>query len=63
MQYVIGGELLNKIAENEANEQILGRSTDQVKEIQCRVETTELDDAVIVDTVNQQQEIEIHQDD
>ena len=52
MQYIIGGELLNKIAENEANEQILGRSTDQVKEIQCRVETTELDDAVIVDTVN-----------
>ena len=63
MQHVIGGDLLNMIAENEAHEQILGRSADQMKDIQCRVETTEIDDTVIVDTVNQQQEIEIHQDD
>ena len=45
MHYIIGGKLLNKIAKHEANEQILARSDNKIKEVQSRVETTELDAA------------------
>ena len=45
MQYIISGKLLNEIAKHEANEQILARRANQMKEIQNRLETTELDAA------------------
>ena len=45
MHYIVGGKLLNKIAKHEANEQILARNANQMKDIQHRVETIELDSA------------------
>lgn len=65
-RYIVSGELLKKIADNEANEQILNLRADQTADIQnglknsqlgdavdgC-IETAELDDAVARDALNQ----------